>query len=146
MIVYNEFSTLKVERRQTVPRKYHSNQELMFPDISAPGAVFYRVQFVFMGYHPEDGEFEKSFSGRVKTKNKDEAILKALDLAVEKYPQYFFRYQVGPLIGSGAYLVYRSSDMLHIFVRVSSKEKALALTKGDKCYYIRVTPCPQLFS
>lgn len=141
MIVYNDFSTLKVERRQTVPKRYHSNQELMFPDVSAPGAVFYRVKFIFMGYHPEDGEFVKTFlASRIKAQNQDEAIKIALEQARRKYPQYGFSYQEGGHFGSGAFLVYR--NLQHIFIRASNTKEALARTKGEKCFYIQVTPCP----
>ena len=91
-----------------------------------------------MGYHPEDGEFTKSFSGLVKAKNQDYAITAALNIVVKKYPQYFFKYHLGPLVGSGSYLVYRSRDMSHIFVRASSKKEALALTQGDLCFFIQV--------
>lgn len=124
---------------------YQGDTAVLFPDQSIPGAVFFNVKFVFMGYHPTDGEFEKSFSGRVKTRNQDEAILKALDRAVQLYPHYFFQYREGPRIGSGAYLVYRSRDTKHIFVRASSgKEKARSLAKADKgdpCFFIRVNQC-----
>lgn len=117
---------------------YQSDTAVLFPDQSIPGAIFFDVKFVFMGYHPTDGEFEKSFSGHVKARNQNEAILKALDRAVQLYPHYFFQYQVGPRIGSGAFLVYRSRDMLHIFVRASSKKEALALTQGDRCFFVQV--------
>ncbi len=114
---------------------------VLFPDTSIPGAILFSVKFVFMGYHPTDGEFEKSFSGRVKTRNQNEAILKALDLVVQRYPQYFFQYQVGPRIGSGAYLVYKNGQ--HFFVRAANaKEAALLIPGNKKVFFIQVKPCP----
>ncbi len=124
-------------------RRYDSDQELLFPDVSAPGAVFYRVKFLFMGYHPEDGEFIKTFvAPRVRGKNQDEAIQKALEIARQRYSKYFFEYRLGPHIGSGAWLVYSSRTTRHTFVRARSQKEALSVADGSQAFFIQVTPCP----
>ena len=130
----------------TLPRlrskhRHHENEMLLFPHLSAPGAVFYRVKFVFMGYHPEDGEFPVTFlAKRIRAKNQNEAIDKALKQASIKYEHLFFKYQKGSQSGSGAFLLYRNG--LHTFVRLGSKKEALSRAGGGKCFFIQVKKCP----
>ncbi|MFH0912405.1 MAG: hypothetical protein V1807_01965 [Patescibacteria group bacterium] len=123
-------------------RRHYGGEGLLFPGRPAPPTNqfdHFRVRFVFMGYHPEDGEFHVTFLAEcIQAENQDEAIEKALAIAKEKYKHYGFDYQIGGKSGSGAFLIYK--NMRHVFVRASSKKEALRRVGGNQCFSIQVKP------
>lgn len=128
----------KLRRR----RRHHNGEQLLFPGKPAPATnqfSQFRVKFVFMGYHPQDGEFPVTFLVKcIEAKNQNEAIEEALASAKEKYACYGFDYRIGSKSGSGAFLVYR--NMRHTFVRAESKKEALRRVGGNQCFFIQVKP------